>query len=99
MGSFNMEVFKEWSDLRVSKYQLPNVKYHKGSYYLDSEAELAHVEAFNRPRPFWNYTVKESPDVAAQVLPSAKQMTSLTFLGDRRQHPSLRLRVYSVLQH
>ena len=34
-----------------------------------------------------------------QNLPSAKEMTSITFMGERRNHPSLRMRLYEVLQH
>ena len=50
-------------------------------------------------RPFPDYTLGERPGLFSQVIPSAKQISPSTYLGERRSHPSLRLRVYEVLQH
>jgi len=98
--SDTMEVARtEWSEVRKVKYQLPEIVYHKGSYCLDSSAELAHLDSHKGQKPFWNYLMTESPDSAYQQLPGAKEITSLTYLGERRRHPSLRLRIYQVLQH
>ena len=50
-------------------------------------------------RPYPDYTLGERPGQFSQVIPSAKEVSPATFLGERRTHPSLRLRVYEVLQH
>ena len=101
------------------QYRLPEVRYYKGSFILDSEHELTGVQQFRRPRwvlhlylhlqlnhngsnhcrPFWNYQENESAEACPAVLPGARHLTSLTYTGDRRRHPDLRLRLYEVLQH
>jgi len=97
-----MEVgLKEWSEVRSGKYQLPQIVYRKGSYYLDSSAELAGLQEHNRPSFVFknDKIVHEARPQPRQNLPSAKEMTSITFMGERRNHPSLRMRLYEVLQH
>lgn len=78
-----------------AKYKLPQVVYHKGSYYLESTAE----EKKNRKGPYPDYTISERPGQFNQIIPPAKEVNPATFMGDRRSHPSLRLRLYEVLQH
>ena len=53
----------------------------------------------NHCRPFWNYQENEPELAYPQVLPAALNLTSLTYTGDRRRHPDLRMRLYEVLQH
>ena len=50
-------------------------------------------------RPYPDYILGTRPSVYSQVIPSAKEVSPSTFLGERRSHPSLRIRVYEVLQH
>jgi len=95
----NMEVgnIDQWPEFRREKYQLPNIIYHKGSYYLDSSAQLTSMLASSqektyRSRIFWDYLPRDPPVAANQALPSAKNITSLSYIGGRHQHPSLRQR-------
>jgi len=92
-----MEVVLGEAEVVSSKYKLPEVVYHKGSYYLESRPQLE--EKRYRKGPYPDYILGTRPSSFSQVIPSAKEVSPSTFLGERRSHPSLRIRVYEVLQH
>ena len=111
-------VYTSLVNLTCPQYRLPEVRYYKGSFILDSEHELTGVQQYRRPRwsaspqsyqlhfkssnncrPFWNYQENESDQAYPQVLAAPLNLTSLTYTGDRRRHPDLRMRLYEVLQH
>jgi len=78
------------------RFLLPSVIYSSSSLSLSSAAEL---EERKYPGPAWNYLVNESPASPQQVWPSAANLTSMTYLGDRLNHPQFRMRIYQILQH
>jgi len=94
----------QWPEFRAEKYQLPNIVYHKGNYSLDSSAQLTSIRNQEtqtyRSRIFWDYLPRDPPEPASQALPSAKNITSMSYIGGRHQHPSLRwkLKIVSVIK-
>eukprot|EP00092_Neocalanus_flemingeri_P035507 GFUD01038641.1.p1 GENE.GFUD01038641.1~~GFUD01038641.1.p1 ORF type:complete len:108 (+),score=28.86 GFUD01038641.1:50-373(+) len=81
------------------KFSLPSVQFTGSTLQLSSLAELDATEGYKCPSPFWNCLIDEAPSSLPQVVPSAANLTSLTYLGDRRSHPQFRMRIYEILQH
>jgi len=92
MGAFNVE-YQASTQL---SYSLPRVTYSSSSLVLSSAGELVD-RAY--PGPFYNYLVNEAPERRLLAVPSAKEMTSLTYLGERRSHPHLRMKIYDIMQY
>merc|ERR1712098_330969 len=92
----NMAIVEQAEDSTKLRFLLPSVEYSSSSLTLSSAGEL---QERKYPGPAWSYLVNESPSSCPQVLPSASNLTSLTYLGDRLSHPQLRMRIYHILQH
>merc|ERR1711915_743605 len=96
MGVGSIIDLPEGSVSSQQKFLLPSVVYNSGSLILDSQIE---VQERCYPSKFWEYIVNEAPSTRPQALPSAKNITSMTFMGERRQHPNLRIKLNNILQY
>merc|ERR1711915_951116 len=90
MGVGSIIDLPEGSVSSQQKFLLPSVVYNSGSLILDGQIE---VQERCYPR------VNEAPSTRPQALPSAKNITSMTFMGERRQHPNLRIKLNNILQY
>merc|ERR1711892_1564792 len=89
-------VIEQSEDSTKLKFSLPSVVYSGSSLTLSSAHELVERKY---PGPFWSYLVSEAPVSRPEVLPSASNLTSMTFMGDRINHPQFRMRIHQILQH
>merc|ERR1711936_466052 len=85
--------------IKLNKFQLPDVQFSGSSLQLNSQFELEVREENKYGSQFWNYICNEAPAAPPQMLPTASNLTSLTYVGERRAHPQFRMRIYEILQH
>merc|ERR1719154_850910 len=82
------------------KFSLPSVVSTGSSLQLSSLIEMEEIDGHQYKRPLCSYFSSSSPSyLLPQVLPSASSLTSQTYVGPRRNHPQLRMRIYEILQH
>merc|ERR1719466_648461 len=81
------------------QFNLPAVEFTGSTLQLSSSSELEATEGYKYGSPFWSYVCREAPSLLPQVLPSAANITSETYVGERRRHPQFRMRIYEILQH